>query len=75
MKRVAQSIGEPTDRELSVSGLAALVLGNRSQHRAGLAEHTLLLAIGERRRALDGENGLDTGLGLLRVLPAGAAGS
>ena len=70
MEGLAQRLDQPLDSELAVPQLAALVLGDRSQHRARLADHARLLNAPERGRGLDVEERLDARLGLLRVLAA-----
>src|SRR5207249_180507 len=59
--------------ELPVSALAALVLGDRAQHRTRAGDDAPLLRLRERRRRFDVEDGFDPCLRLLRMLTAGAA--
>src|SRR5947208_2811098 len=75
LQGVPQGLDDALDRELAVSPLAAFVLGDGAEHRAGLREHAPLLSVGQRDRALDVEDRLGAGLGLLRVLSAGPAGA
>ena len=49
MERLTERVRNALDGELSVSRLASLVLGDRAQHRACLAQDALLLPVGERR--------------------------
>ena len=51
---------------LAVSPLAALVLGDRAQDRTSLGHDTVLLAIRERGRGLDVEDGFHSRLGPAR---------
>src|SRR5256714_1129610 len=73
LQRLAQGLDQTLGRELAVSPLAAFVLGDGAEHRAGLRSHPPLLGVGQTDRALDAEHRLGPRLGLLRVLPAGAA--
>src|SRR5438445_6595467 len=47
-------------RELSVSALAAFVLGDSAQHRAGARNDPPLLRLGQRGRRFDVEDGFDS---------------
>src|SRR6187399_3177690 len=67
---LAQLLHEPVGRELAVAKLAALVLCHRSQHVSRPRDDPPFLGLGERRRPLDVEHGLDTRLRLLCVLTA-----
>src|SRR3990170_4829365 len=73
VERLAQLRDEPLDGQLPVAELAALVLGDRAQHEAGLRRHAPLLRRRERGRGLDVEHGLHARGRLLRVLAAGPA--
>ena len=48
MQRLAERFSDALNGQLAVPRLAALVLGDRSQHRSRLAHDALLLPIGER---------------------------
>src|SRR5262249_61664665 len=70
---LSERLDHALDRELAVSPLAAFVLGDRADYRAGLRDHAALLRVGQRDRALDVEDRFGPGLGLLRMLPSGPA--
>src|SRR5205823_1990990 len=70
VERRAQLLDEPLQREVLVPELAPLVLCDGPEHRPRLRGHTPLLRLGQGRRALDVEHGLDARLRLLRVLAA-----
>ena len=63
-------IRQPFERELAVSPLAPLVLGDRTHKGAPALRETALLGLRERCRAPNVEARLDARLGLLRVLAA-----
>src|SRR5581483_5705729 len=58
-ERLAQLLDEPLGRELAVAPLAALVLRDRPEHRAGLGHGAPLLRVRERGGGLDVEDRLD----------------
>ena len=72
-ERLAQLPDEPLDRELAVSPLAALVLGDRSQDGPRLGQHSSLLHVRQRGRLRHVEERLDPGLGRVGVLAPRAA--
>ena len=66
-------LDDPLRRELAVSQLGALVLGDRADERPEQLEHAGALPVPQPGRGLDVEQRLDARRALLRVLPAGAA--
>src|SRR5215471_13995915 len=68
-KCLPQRRDEPLDRQLAVARLTPLVLRHRPQYRTGFRHDASLLCLGQRIRRLDVEDGDDSSLGLLRVLP------
>src|SRR6188508_683849 len=67
-ERLPELLHEPVGRQFAVAELAALVLCHRAQHLSRPRDDPPFLRVGERRRRLDVEHGLDARLRFLRVL-------
>jgi hypothetical protein len=72
VQRAVEPVGEALERELAVARLGPRILRDGGHARARARTHASLLFVGQRRRRVDVEDGLDPRGGHVGVLTAGA---